>query len=228
MTWIKSLISFLFPAYCISCHERLPKEHHHICEKCFEQLPKYEGLETFYHPHDRIEGFVPFSEVRSDLIFTKHSVTRELIHLMKYQGFPELGYKLARDFALRHKGLGHFADISAIIPIPVAPRRLKTRGYNQSSFIAKGFGEIYKCPVIEDVLWRTSGNTQTKRDKEARWKAMDGVFEGQEGALAGKRILLIDDVLTSGATVIHASKALYDICGAESVSIYTLALDVYL
>lgn len=185
-------------------------------------------METFYHPHDRIEGFVPFSEIRSDLIFTKHSVTRELIHLIKYQGYPELGYKLARDFAHRHKELGHFADISTIIPVPIAPRRLKVRGYNQSSFIAKGFSEAYQCPVIEDALWRTSGNTQTKQDKESRWRSMDGVFEGREGALDGKRVLLIDDVLTSGATIIHASKVLYDTCGAESVSIYTLALDVYL
>lgn len=228
MTWIESLISFLFPGYCISCHERLPKEHRHICDKCFDRLPKYEGMEAFYHPHDRIEGFVPFSEIRSDLIFTKHSVTRELVHLIKYQGFPELGYKLARDFAHRHKELGHFADISVIIPVPIAPRRLKTRGYNQSSFIAKGFAEVYQYPIIEDALWRTSGNTQTKRSKESRWRAMNGVFEGRERALAGKRVLLIDDVLTSGATVIHASKVLYEVCGVESVSIYTLALDVYL
>lgn len=228
MTWIESLISFLFPGYCISCHERLPKEHRHICDKCFDRLPKYEGMEAFYHPHDRIEGFVPFSEIRSDLIFTKHSVTRELVHLIKYQGFPELGYKLARDFAYRHKELGHFADISVIIPVPIAPRRLKTRGYNQSSFIAKGFAEVYQYPIIEDALWRTSGNTQTKRSKESRWRAMNGVFEGRERALAGKRVLLIDDVLTSGATVIHASKVLYEVCGVESVSIYTLALDVYL
>lgn len=228
MTWIKSLISFVFPGYCISCHERLPKGVPHICKTCFDKLPRYEGMETFYHPQDRVEGFVPFSEIRSDLIFSKHSDTRELIHLIKYDGYPELGYDLARHFAQRHLDRGHFSDISTIIPVPIAPHRLRTRGYNQSSFIAKGFGDIYQCPVIEDAIRRTSGSTQVRRDKESRWQAMQRVFEGKEGALSGKRVLLVDDVLTSGATVIHAAKVLYDVCGVESVSIYTLALDVYL
>ncbi|MDO4695675.1 ComF family protein [Porphyromonas sp.] len=228
MDWIDSIISFLLPSYCIGCHDRLSKEHAHICDTCFELLPRYEGMETFYHPHDRIEGFVPFSEIRSDLIFTEHSTVRKLIHRIKYEGYPDLGYRIAKHFAMRHLELAHFSDVSAIIPVPITYQRLWSRGYNQSKAIAQGIADAYGLPIVEEALKRTSGSTQTNRDKVSRWEAMGGVFSGKSGVLEGRRVLLVDDVLTSGATVVHAAKALYDDCKVESVSVYTLALDVYL
>lgn len=227
-TWTEALLSFAFPCYCLSCGERLHSPKVHICDGCFDRLPKYEAFELFYHPQDRIEGLVPFSEIRSDLIFTKHSITRQLIHRIKYEGHPELGYKLSKTFAQRHLDLGHYPDISAIVPIPITPQSLRTRGYNQSYYIAQGIAEVYQIPIIEDALIRLPGSTQTRRDKESRWRGMTHAFEGVQDALSSKRVLIVDDVLTSGATVVHAAKTLYATCGVESVSVYTLALDVYL
>ncbi len=227
MSLIGDIVSFFFPTYCIECKKRMSGEDVHICPECFARLPRYEGMEVFYHPYDRMEGLVPFGEIRSDLIFTEESTVRKLIHLIKYSGYPNLGYKLSFRFATRHKELGHFTDTSLIIPMPLAPNRLKHRGYNQAYHIARGLSDVYGYPIVESALSREKSGSQTKRDKTSRWEALAGAFCGVPDSLKGKRVLLVDDVLTSGATVVHAARVLYDVCGVESVSVYTLALDVY-
>lgn len=224
---IKPLADFLYPGFCLGCETRLEGDRHFICPDCFEELPKYEGTERYYGAIDRLQGFVPFTEYQSDLIFRDPSITRTLIHNIKYNDYPMLGYELAKQFAPRHLELKHFIDVTMITPIPLTLSRLRKRTYNQSTYIAKGLAEIYQIPVIEGVLERNpSLGTQTKRGKEARWEHLEKAFLVPEGMnLSGKRILIVDDVLTTGATLINAAKVLID-AGAESVSFYTLALDV--
>lgn len=224
---INSLISFLFPCYCLHCSDRLPASRKFICEECFELLPKYVGQELYYHPEDRLEGLVPFTEYQSDLIFSRTNAVRKIIHQIKYHGFPKLGYQLAYYFAEEHQRLGHFADISAVVPIPLTPERMKKRGYNQSTFIANGLANKYELPVEKSFLMRVGGKgTQTRRGKEERWGKVRGAFNvPNHQDVAGRRVLIVDDVMTSGATLVNAGRAMLD-AGAESVSFYTLALDV--
>lgn len=192
-------------------------------------MPKYQGMDLYYGATERLEGFLPFTELQSDLIFKNPSLARTLIHKIKYSGFPSLGYRLARDFAIAHKSLGHFVDVSMVVPVPLLKSRLHHRGYNQSTAIAKGIAEVYHIPLREDALYRVGKRgTQTLRGKEARWKHTQGIFCVPPTIdVSGKRVLVVDDVLTSGATLIQSGRALID-AGAESVSFYTLALDVLL
>lgn len=225
---IDSLISFLFPCYCLQCSERLPAARKFICDECFEGLPKYVGREAYYAVEERLEGLVPYTEFQSDLIFTRTNAVRKIIHEIKYRGFPKLGEQLAYHFAEVHQRLGHFEDVSAIVPIPLTPERMRKRGYNQSLFIAQGFARRYEIPVEESFLKRVpaGGGTQTKRGREERWQKVKGAFYTPNSELiSGRRLLIVDDVMTSGATLINAGRTLLD-AGAESVSFYTLALDV--
>lgn len=225
---IKELVSLFYPCYCIHCAERLPSDRRYICEECFNLLPLYVGMETFYAVDERIAGLLPYTEYSSDLIFTSKNSVRKIIHQIKYHGSPELGYSLTSFFAPRHKELGHFADVSAIVPIPLSPKRMRQRGYNQSTFIAQGLSDIYKLPMEEKFLRRglSKGGTQTLRGKDERWNKVEGAFYvPKESDVVGRRILLVDDVLTTGSTLVNAGRTLID-AGAESVSFYTLALDI--
>lgn len=195
-----------------------------ICPSCLDLLPRYPGSEALYDAEKRIEGHAPFTEYRSDLGFTHHNPVRDLIHTIKYEGHPELGERLGQLFAPEHLRAGHFADIGVAVPVPLTPRRLRRRGYNQSAYIARGLTGGLGIPLDETLLARRdSAGTQTHRGREARWASMrEAFFVPDPDKVSRRRILIIDDVLTTGATLSACALALME-AGAESVSYYTLA-----
>ena len=216
--------STLFPHYCLVCGERLSADRLMICPACLDLLPRYPGSEALYDAEKRIEGHAPFTEYRSDLGFTHHNPVRDLIHTIKYEGHPELGERLGQLFAPEHLRAGHFADIGVAVPVPLTPRRLRRRGYNQSAYIARGLTGGLGIPLDETLLARRdSAGTQTHRGREARWASMrEAFFVPDPSKVSRRRILIIDDVLTTGATLSACALALME-AGAESVSYYTLA-----
>lgn len=216
--------STLFPHYCLVCGERLSADRLMICPACLDLLPRYPGSEALYDAEKRIEGHAPFTEYRSDLGFTHHNPVRDLIHTIKYEGHPELGERLGQLFAPEHLRAGHFADIGVAVPVPLTPRRLRRRGYNQSAYIARGLTGGLGIPLDETLLARRdSAGTQTHRGREARWASMrEAFFVPDPDKVSRRRILIIDDVLTTGATLSACALTLME-AGAESVSYYTLA-----
>lgn len=221
---LRELASSLFPHYCLVCRERLEADRLLLCESCFDLLPRYEGMEALYRAEERLEGFAPFTEYQSDLGFTHHNAVRDLIHEIKYHGHPEVGERLAYRFGLRHRELGHFADVSMIVPVPLTPARRRKRGFNQATHVARGLGRALGLPVVEGLLLRRdSRGTQTHRDRDGRWQSMEGVFYlSRPEEVSGRRILIVDDVLTTGATLTRCAVTLME-AGAECVSYYTLA-----
>lgn len=216
--------STLFPHYCLVCGERLSADRLMICPACLDLLPRYPGSEALYDAEKRIEGHAPLTEYRSDLGFTHHNPVRDLIHTIKYEGHPELGERLGQLFAPEHLRAGHFADIGVAVPVPLTPRRLRRRGYNQSAYIARGLTGGLGIPLDETLLARRdSAGTQTHRGREARWASMrEAFFVPDPDKVSRRRILIIDDVLTTGATLSACALTLME-AGAESVSYYTLA-----
>ena len=216
--------STLFPHCCLVCGERLSADRLMICPACLDLLPRYPGSEALYDAEKRIEGHAPFTEYRSDLGFTHHNPVRDLIHTIKYEGHPELGERLGQLFAPEHLRAGHFADIGVAVPVPLTPRRLRRRGYNQSAYIARGLTGGLGIPLDETLLARRdSAGTQTHRGREARWASMrEAFYVPDPDKVSRRRILIIDDVLTTGATLSACALALME-AGAESVSYYTLA-----
>lgn len=218
------LSSTLFPHYCLVCGERLSADRLIICPTCLDLLPRYPGSEALYEAEKRLEGHAPFTEYRSDLGFTHHNPVRDLIHTIKYEDHPELGERLSRLYAPEHLRAGHFADIGVAVPVPLTPSRLRRRGYNQSTYIAYGLTDILGIPLDETLLARRdSHGTQTHRGRESRWESMKKAFYAPHPDLVSRRrVLIIDDVLTTGSTLTACALALMA-AGAESVSYYTLA-----
>lgn len=220
----RELSSTLFPHYCLVCGERLSADRLMICPTCLDLLPRYPGSEALYEAEKRLEGHAPFTEYRSDLGFTHHNPVRDLIHTIKYEDHPELGERLSRLYAPEHLRAGHFADIGVAVPVPLTPSRLRRRGYNQSTYIAYGLTDILGIPLDETLLARRdSHGTQTHRGRESRWESMKKAFYAPHPDLVSRRrVLIIDDVLTTGSTLTACALALMA-AGAESVSYYTLA-----
>ena len=227
---IEELLALTLPCYCIGCHRRLRGRRKMICHHCFEELPRYRSEGDYFNVQKRLAGWLAFTEYQSSLIFARHNATRPLIHAIKYQGFPELAQQLSHHFAVQHLAAGHFVDCTAIVPVPLTPERMKRRGYNQSLYIAQGLSEVYQLPIYDHLLYRHSSRaTQTRRGREERWQKMQGNFFlsdlAQSLDLANERLLLVDDLLTTGSTLIHSGRSLLE-AGIESLSLYTLALDV--
>lgn len=153
---------------------------------------------------------------------------QKLIHRFKYKGNKELGLQLGKIMGMHMKEAGRFNDVEVLIPMPLYPSRERQRGYNQSAVICNGISEIMNIPVLTDVVVRTKyTETQTKKDRIERWKNIEGKFElKKKDAIANKHVLLVDDVITTGATLEACGSQLMN-AGCSNVSIATLCYAAY-
>jgi ComF family protein len=155
-------------------------------------------------------GKVPITAAASFLFFQKKSSTQHLLHQLKYQQKENIGEWLGEQFAYSLQSKGRFAAVEIIIPIPLHPSRIKFRGYNQCDAIARGMASVLQIPIVNGVLIRSiATQSQTKKNRFQRFENMNSVFSlAQASAIKGKNILLLDDVLTTGATLISAAQVL--------------------
>jgi len=193
----------IFPAVCIHCHATLVRDEQYICSRCKIALPK---TNDYLDPTNRLfQKFAYEPKIRhvsSFLDYNKHGITRKLIHGLKYRGEMEIGVLLGKMYGddLRKAGKLH-PDI--IFPVPLHQRKLKKRGYNQSEKIAQGLSESMSVEVDTDMLIRkVYTSTQTTKTRVSRWENVGNVFEVvSPQRLHGKKVMLVDDVLTTGATM---------------------------
>jgi ComF family protein len=158
------------------------------------------------------------------LLFSKGSRYRKLIHSLKYKDDQESGIQLGKLYGLEIAKQSAYPKIDYIIPVPLHPKKQKKRGYNQSDCIAQGLSESINVPFLSDVLIRiVNTQTQTKKHKDERWENVSGVFDVQNiEQIHGKSILLVDDVITTGATIEHCAITLIEKADCK-VSIACLA-----
>ena len=133
-----------------------------------------------------------------------------LIHELKYNGRKELGACLGRWYGHDLKSSDLFAGVDAVVPVPLHPRKMRKRGYNQSAWIAKGLAESLGIPCLEDALLRVKyTETQTRKSRYARWENVKDIFAvNPKNKLVGKHVLLVDDIITTGATIEACSHTL--------------------
>jgi ComF family protein len=151
----------------------------------------------------------------SFLLFQRGNVVRTLLHDLKYREYAETGFYLGKLFGMDLKDDGIFSDVNAIVPVPLHPKKQRKRGYNQSSIIAAGLASELDVPVFEEVLVRMEhSSTQTKKTRMERWLNVKDVFVIQNSSLLENlHVLLVDDVITTGATTEACLLALKDIEG---------------
>lgn len=214
---------WIMPEYCIGCGEKLPLTQHFLCPYCLNDLPRIAGLDVYYRPEKVLEGKVPFAEFRADLVFDKRTLVQQLVHLVKYAHKPKLARWLVRHFFTQQLQQGHYADVSVVVPVPMLPHKYSERWYNPAEVIAHEVATLLGVELITHVLKRTDTGTQKKKNREGRWENI--AFQCEPNSLQGKRVLVVDDVCTTGATLCAVGKALLESSGAESLSFYTLTFD---
>jgi len=224
-TLLADFWGLVFPRVCLGCQEPLARGEEHLCTDCRAQLPytDYHLLPETENPlARRFWGKLPVRHALSYLRFLRRGRVQHLLHQLKYKGQRNVGLVLGRWYGhdLARQGL----TFDLIVPVPLHPRKLAKRGYNQSDPFAEGLAESLQTPWLADTLRRTSQTeSQTRKNRLQRWQNVAEVFEVADStAIVGKHVLVVDDVLTTGATLEACAAALLG-AGASAVSVATIA-----
>jgi ComF family protein len=207
----RNLLELFYPRRCLLCSQLLAEEEQQMCLHCFCDLPRTCYYRRTEHPMQRIYAGIPqIQDMNAFLFFERDGKSQTLIHSLKYYGNKRLAEKLGRMASLEMKPAGVFSGIDVLIPVPLHPKKERKRGYNQSEWIARGMASVYQRPVDRQVLFRrVATDTQTRRSRYERHLNVEKIFDVKEThTLAGKHVLLIDDVITTGATSIACIEAL--------------------
>lgn len=196
-----------------------------LCLECINDLPHTHFAQQVDNPIEKIFwGRIAIASAMSELYFSKGSIVQNLIHEFKYKGNSKVGYYLGNLIGKSLLASNRFNNIDALIPIPLFKKKEMKRGYNQSEILCEGIAAKVNLPVIKQNVVRTiPTQTQTKKSRTERWKNVDKTFQVLNPALlAGKHILLVDDVITTGATLEACASSI--IQEGTQVSIATLAM----
>lgn len=223
--WWGDIADFFFPRTCLVCDRVLLHNEKHLCTHCLLNLPRTE----FVHVSDNamaqlFYGKLPVERAAAYFYFAKGSDYRRLIHHIKYDGEKECGHFLGQLFAREYAETGFFESVDCIVPVPLHRKKMRTRGYNQSEWIARGLSEETGISMCSDVLLcNTHRVSQTRKGVYERYISTRNVFElAPSSMLVGKHVLLVDDVVTTGATLLACGETLLH-GGVEKISMMTLA-----
>lgn len=221
----QSLLQLFFPQTCRGCGSDAVSGQQLLCIQCTQRLPvtdfwRHAGNTT----EKMLAGRIPFLHAASHLFFTQQSLIQELLHQFKYKGCKEIGEYFGKRMGEAILQSGRFEGIDAIIPMPLHKRKLKKRRYNQATILCNGIASVLNRPVLENIITRISAaGSQTNKNRLERWENISGSFQLQDAtAIAGKHILLVDDVITTGATLEACAAALLKAPGTH-LSLCTLA-----
>jgi len=225
MALINDFLSLIYPRYCEACEENLFKHEDLLCNKCLLTLPKGR-----YHlqTHNELEllfaGRIPTISVMSLFVYQKCGRVQKILHAIKYQQQKELARFAGKLFAGENEIKNTLSGVDFVLPIPLHKNKLKVRGYNQSQLFAEGICSTLNIPLDAESLTRVrETSTQTKKRKYQRWENVEGIFEvAYPTKLEGKHVLLVDDVITTGATLEAAWQALKH-CRDIKISIASIA-----
>jgi len=224
--WFKDFLSLFFPNLCLACRQKQAGKENILCLSCQHQLPF-----TDFHKMpeneftDRFWGRIALEKGAALFYFTKDSKVQNLIHLLKYGDRPNVGIQLGRLYGSILKTDASLEAIDLIVPVPLHPRKQRSRGYNQSTQFAIGLSESMQIPYLEHALVRTvQTSTQTRKSRLERFENVLLAFQVKEAtAISGKHILLVDDVLTTGATLEACAIKLLEVPEVK-VSMATIAI----
>lgn len=223
---LRALIDVVFPATCAGCGRVLVRGERQVCMHCMAGLGTTDSAAMVDNATERrLIGQVPIEAAMSLYNYTKEGPARQLVHAMKFHGNARLCVMMGRQMGLELLHSGRFDDVDVLVPVPLHWLRKLQRGYNQSLLLCRGIAEVWPRPVVKDVVVRHRYTRQQSRQLgPQRGTNVEGAFSLKHGErLAGKHVLLVDDVLTTGATLGACAVALVQTEGVR-ISVATLCI----
>ncbi|MBS1510093.1 MAG: ComF family protein [Bacteroidetes bacterium] len=199
-----STLHLFYPHTCTGCGSDIIENDNQLCLHCINELPHTNFESHANNPIEKIFwGRMPLVAAHSEFYFSKGGLIQELIHALKYKNNTAIGFYLGEIMGNRLLASGRFSNVEALVPLPLFPDKEHKRGYNQAAVICNGIASAMNIPVITgNITRRRFTETQTRKHRTERWENVEGSFMVRNPeALAGKHALLIDDVITTGATL---------------------------
>lgn len=223
--FLKNTLHLFYPHNCTGCGNDLLPEKEMLCLSCLSALP-YTKFEKFTgNPVEKIfYGRLAILAAHSEFYFSKGQLIQHLLHQLKYNNNKNIGRYLGKILGNHLLESGRFLRPDYLVPLAMSAKKEFKRGYNQATIICEGIAEVLHTPLLSSNIVRTrTPETQTKKHRAERWENVEGSFAVTNSTqLEGKHILLVDDVLTTGATLEACCNSLKAIPGI-SISIATLA-----
>lgn len=227
-TWLGDLLDMVFPRVCEVCGRQLVDGERLLCLHCDVAMPRT----SFHHDnfnamHRRLVGKMPVERAAAWFEYRRGSEYVKLIHRAKYHDRPEIAVAIGERLAAEIKGSGFFTGIDIILPVPMHTIKQLRRGYNQAFELARGISGETGIPISDNLVMLHRHSSQTRRGAYDRYKNTEGIFgvrHPQE--LEGKHILLVDDVLTTGSTILGCIDVLASEVASMRVSVLTAASTV--
>lgn len=224
--WADSLGRVLLPVTCEVCGRTLVRGEEVMCIHCLAEMPRVEAhAQQFSIIHKRLASpGLPVEKAASWFYYYRDNPYARMLQAAKYNGRPRLARALGRAFAAEIASSGFFTGIDAIVPMPLAPLRRLARGFNQSEEIARGVAQVIGLPLMS-VLRGRSHSSQTRLGAYGRWLNTRSTFSLRpEAEVGGLHLLVVDDILTTGATMLGALEAIHTASPSTRLSVLTLGL----
>jgi ComF family protein len=201
---LSDFFALIYPRLCLACCGNLTSGEEYLCISCQYNLPQ-----TRFSSYKENElsklfwGRTSIETAASYFYFNRGSKVQQLIYQLKYNGKKELGIYLGQQYAMELKNSTLFNSIDTIVAVPLHPKKIKSRGYNQSEYFALGISNTINKEVNFKALYRIqASSTQTKKSRYERWENVEHIFVVKNPeTIKGKHILLVDDVITTGSTI---------------------------
>ncbi|PKP03821.1 MAG: ComF family protein [Bacteroidetes bacterium HGW-Bacteroidetes-6] len=222
---LKSLFRLFYPNLCFACGINLVQSEKTICLSCLTKIPQTDYHTINENPVARLfYGRVDIENATAMCFYDKESSIQHLMHGLKYKNKPEIGIFFGQRLGKLLLESPLYKDIELVLPIPLHPKKERIRGYNQSMVIAQGLIESMPIKIVDDVLVRIEfTETQTRKNRWDRYQNVRNMFGVKHPEkIAGKHLLLVDDVITTGATIEACAQHLLKIEGVR-VSIAGIA-----
>lgn len=220
-------LELLFPETCVVCNDVLRYSEKYMCTSCLSDIPQIYLHNKQHNPlEELLWGQLPFVRATSFMVYTKKSKYASILHTIKYKNHQQLGIAMGEMFGAELLRSGFMETIDAIVPVPLHSKRQRSRGYNQSSLLAQGISRVTCIPVIDTAVIRTKNTeSQTRKNKEERTQNVAHIFEvAQPELIQKKHILLLDDVITTGATCLSCAESILEQGFVSNISVASLAL----
>ncbi|MFC2111062.1 ComF family protein [Bacteroidota bacterium] len=226
---IDDFLSLIYPRICMACGNNLLKHEDCICTSCLYHLPKTNFHLDNDNPVNKLFwGRVKIESASAFYYYNKGGKIQNLIHKLKYKGNKEIGEYIGMQYGYHLNSSEDFSSIDIIIPVPLHYKKQIKRGYNQSHLIVSGLSKSMKKKISIDNLYRKfESETQTRKTKYKRWENVSEIFDVRNPELfVNKHILLVDDVITTGATIEACANVLLKI-NSVRVSVIALACTLH-